>query len=125
MNRKEAAEMLISKRSGVYKRYELRHDRFYDALVKDGFSVEDDHMYLLTDATPLALLSPACLKRAEKLASEPQLLCLTRVENRRHYDALVGAGLAVSLNGCAPRWEPTKLLRAAVKCWREAKEGNQ
>jgi len=132
MNRKEAAEKLMQ--FGIEKGFDKK-DKPYDLLVKEGLAGErpiatwhsSRFEYFATAATSLALLDQPCLKRAKKLAREPQLLCLTKVENFRNYDALVEAGLAfkVLLNGCVPAWKPTDKLIAAVECWREANAGNQ
>jgi hypothetical protein len=132
MNRKEAAEKLMQ--FDVEKGFDKK-DKPYDLLVKNGFAGErpiapwhsSRFEYFATAATPLALLDQPCLKRAEKLAREPQLLCFTRVECVKHYDALIEAGLAVKgiCNWSDQAWKPTEKLIAAVKCWREAKEGNQ
>ena len=91
-------------------------------LVENGFA-ERIHQYVFsTNATPLALLTPACLKRAERLAAGRQKLCWIALSDRKYFETLEAEWLATLGGG---EYHPTDKLIAAVKCWREANAGNQ
>lgn len=88
-------------------------------LARNGFAAIEQGYVYATAATPLALLTPSCLKRAERLASGSQKLCWIALSDRKYFETLEDEGLATL---GSHEYRPTEKLIAAVKCWREAKE---
>lgn len=122
MNRKELISGLIS--NGIFYVGEHPSGRksacsLLRWLARNGFAASEHGYAYATAATPLALLTPSCLKCAEILAGWPQRLRWVVSSDIKHFDTLEDEGLAtLGSHEC----HPTEKLIAAIKCWNEAKE---
>lgn len=91
-------------------------------LAENGFAERIPDYVLSTNATPLALLTPSCRQRAERLAAGQQKLRRIALSDRKYFKTLEEEGLATL---GSHEYRPTEKLIAAVKCWRESGGGDR